>query len=191
MSHHCEACGKELNNDARYCEECIATLTLMGEAPEPEQKEPEVEKVAAAPAAKSTTDPSAGKGQAVAALIFGILAALITVLATLIMRAVAHELLDALIQEMDESPSMDQGAASIFKFVFTAMHFAYGGIFMLLGFIFSLVAIGKCAGNKNPRKSNAPLVIGLIALVLVIVAVVFAISGSVHFSKLIDTLVIV
>ncbi len=189
MANFCQACGKEIDADKQYCADCEAALASLNETSEakPAQQQPAQKK-------KSKGDPKKGRGPAIAALIFAIIAFFTTALVTLIMSAVKGEMEEALAEIISQEVANSgvtkeylSGFAIGLKIAMGAIHFA-GFVPMLVSLILFLVAIVKYYGNDAEDKKVSTIVVAYIALAFLVTAIIFACVGTSGYAEVIDKL---
>ena len=193
--YHCEACGKEMDRDEQYCEECAATLAMMGELPE-KKPAPAPSAPTQKPVAKASSgDEKKGLGPAIAALVFAIIAFIVTGIIALVMNFIQPYLLEAF-QPSPEISSIELTATeieeltmqfSLLKLAFSAVHFG-GILFMLIAFILFIVAICKYYSNKTEGKAKSPIVIAYRAFAFLVASVVIALNGASNISAFFDSI---
>lgn len=190
MAYYCQACGKEMDREEEFCEECKASMSILDGEPATPTAAP-----APTPTAPLMNEPKKGNGPAIAALILSIIGFVTTIFMCAIFSTAVRipGFLDELSNTMREiylefyNISMPQEILiPAFKYAFAVYYFS-GALFMILGLIFGIVAVVKYANNTCPFKSKAVLVMGIIALVFVVISLIIAIVSSISTSNFIDS----
>lgn len=197
--YKCEACGKEMEHDEQYCEECKATFELLGEKP--------VQKPAPAPAPtqrpvtkkSSSGDAKKGHGPALASLVLGIIAFVIIGLISLVLSAVKETLWATLTEAFEaefngfvastpEEVTILNTFATGMKIAFGVIHFGSGGIFLLIGIICDIVAICKYYTNTAEDKEKSTIVFAYIGLAFLVAAIIIAAVGTKNYAAVVDSI---
>ena len=185
MAYYCQACGKEMDREEEFCEECKASMSILDGEPATPTAAP-----APTPTAPLMNEPKKGNGPAIAALILSIIGFFITIAMVgffgLMLKTpeFTDAFVDAMRQMMGTGYPQEILQFSV-NFAFSMYYYA-GGLFMLLGGIFALVALVKYLKNTTPDKSKAVLVMAIIAAVFVVLSFIIATVGFADASKIIE-----
>ena len=189
MAYYCQACGKEMDREEEFCEECKASMSILDGEPATPTAAP-----APTPTAPLMNEPKKGNGPAIAALILSIIGFFITIAMVgvfgmmLKMPEFTDAFVDAMRQMMGTGYPQEILQFSV-KMAFSFYYYA-GGLFMLLGGIFALVALVKYLKNTTPDKSKAVLVMAIIAAVFVVLSFIIATVGFADASKIIESTIL-
>ena len=193
--HTCEACGKEMEKDQQYCDECAEIYATMDEPKK--STAPKSTPVKKKTSNAGYTDERRGHGASVASLVLAIIGFVLTGICCLSLYAVKDMLWEVLneafasefngvVATTPEEISILETFATIMKVAFGAAHFGLGGIFLLIGLICNIVAICKYCGNKAEDKVKSTIVIACIALAFIITTIAIAAAGTSSYAKMID-----
>ena len=189
MAYYCQACGKEMDREEEFCEECKASMSILDGEPATPTAAP-----APTPTAPLMNEPKKGNGPAIAALILSLIGFFITIImvgafGTLIKMPEFTDAFVDTMRQMDMSGFPPAIMEFSVKFAFSMYYYA-GGLFMLLGGIFALVALVKYLKNTTPNKSKAVLVMAIIAAVFVVLSFIIATVGFAEASKIIESTIL-
>lgn len=204
---YCQACGKELPDDARYCAECAEALSIYNvQTPAYTQPDPNAQPQQPQPPMGASMNngyneylqkaKKRGHGPAIAAFVLAIIAFLGTVAIAALLALVKPQMEISLKQVIDEElvgitlapEEMELFLASFsmgMKISFTMMHFLSAAP-MIATFICGLVAVVKYHGNKTEGKLQSTAVFAYIALGLLLLSLIIAIAGSSSYAGLTD-----
>jgi uncharacterized membrane protein len=189
MAYYCQACGKEMDREEEFCEECKESMSILDGEPVKPTAAP-----APTPTAPLMNEPKKGNGPAIAALILSIIGFFITIamVGVFSMMIKMPEFTDAFVDTMRQMgtsgfpPTIMEFSV---KMAFSLYYYA-GGLFMLLGGIFALIALVKYGRNTTPNKSKAVLVMAIIAAVFVVLSFIIATVGFADASKIIENTIL-
>lgn len=187
MAYFCQACGKEMDHDEEFCEECKKEMSILDNEPAP-QSAP----ARPAPAAPAMNEPKKGNGPAIAALILSIIGFFTTVIMCLVFNTLIKtpEFIDAFVQTFRDMAGTGGFPKEILeisvKLAFSFYYYA-GGLFMLIALICFLVALVKYLKNTTPNKAKSVLIIACVAAAFVLISFIIATASFASASKIIDT----